>query len=49
MLILEREVKDMRAIKLSESQKSKILSFLRSCSGIYVGNEAKTLHFMGAI
>ena len=49
MLILEREDKDMRAIKLSETQKSKIMSFLRTCSGIYVGNEAKTLHFMGAI
>jgi transposase len=49
MLIIEREDKHMAAIKLSEIQKSKIMSFLHTCRGIYVGNEAKTLRFMGAI
>jgi transposase len=49
ILILEREDKDMLAITLSDSQKSKIMSFLRTCRGIYVGNEAKTLRFIEAI
>jgi transposase len=49
ILILEREDKDMLAITLSDNQKSKIMSFLRTCSGIYVGNEAKTLRFIEAI
>ncbi|MCK6624397.1 MAG: hypothetical protein L6R45_04400 [Anaerolineae bacterium] len=39
----------MAAISLSEAQKSKIMSFLRTCSGIYVGNEAKTLRFIEVI
>jgi transposase len=39
----------MTAIKLSEIQKSKIMSFLGTCSGIYVGNEAKTVRFIEAI
>ena len=39
----------MTAIGLSEIQNSKIMSFLRSCSRIYVGNEAKTLRFIEAI
>jgi len=39
----------MSAIKLSETQKRKIMSFLRTCRGIYVGNEAKTLRFIAAI
>ena len=39
----------MAAIKLSENQKHKIMSFLRTCDGIYVGNEAKTLRFIEAI
>ena len=32
----------MSAIKLNKTQKSKIMSFLRTCSGIYVGNDEKT-------
>lgn len=39
----------MLAITLSDNQKNKIMSFLRTCSGIYVGNEAKTLRFIAAI
>lgn len=39
----------MSAIKLNEIQKAKIMSFLRTCNGIYVGNEAKTLRFIDAI
>lgn len=39
----------MLAITLSDTQKSKIMSFLRTCSGIYVGNEAKTLRFIAAL
>src|SRR5690349_23879777 len=39
----------MAAILLNESQQSKIMSFLRSCSGLYVGNEEKTLRFIAAI
>jgi transposase len=39
----------MSAITLSESQCSNIMGFLRSCRGIYVGNEAKTLRFISAI
>lgn len=39
----------MSAITLSETQKNKIMSFLCTCSGIYVGNEAKTLRFIEAI
>ena len=39
----------MTAISLSESQKNKIMNFLRTCSGIYVGNEAKTLRFIEGI
>lgn len=39
----------MISITLSSTQKSKIMSFLRTCSGIYVGNEAKTMRFIEAI
>lgn len=39
----------MSAISLSERQSSNIMDFLRSCRGIYVGNEAKTLRFISAI
>src|SRR5262249_23077624 len=39
----------MSAITLNEKQRSKLMSFLRSCSGIYVGNEEKTLRFIAAI
>jgi transposase len=39
----------MTTIQLNEIQKSKIMSFLRTCSGIYVGNEVKTLRFIEAI
>jgi transposase len=39
----------MVAIKLSEIQKNKIMNFLRTCSGTYVGNETKTLRFISAI
>jgi len=39
----------MAAITLNESQRSKLMSFLQSCSGIYVGNETKTLRFITAI
>ncbi|MCK6626632.1 MAG: transposase [Anaerolineae bacterium] len=39
----------MLAITLSDTQKSKIMSFLRTCSEIYGGNEAKTLRFIAAL
>jgi transposase len=39
----------MTVIKLKETQKCKIMDFLHTCSGIYVGNEAKTLRFIEAI
>ena len=39
----------MSAIKLNETQKSKIMSFLRTCNGIYVGNDEKSLRFIEAI
>ena len=39
----------MSAITLNERQSSKIMSFLRSCNGIYVGNAEKTLRFIAAI
>jgi len=39
----------MSAITLNERQRSKIMSFLRSCNGSYVGNEEKTLRFIAAI
>ena len=39
----------MSAISLSKTQETKIMSFLRTCRGIYVGNETKTLRFMAAI
>ena len=39
----------MSAITLNERQQRKIMSFLRSCRGIYVGNEEKTLRFIAAI
>ena len=36
-------------ITLNENQRTKILAFLRTCRGIYVGQEAKTLRFVEAI
>ena len=39
----------MSAISLNERQQSQIMVFLRSCNGIYVGNEEKTLRFIMAI
>src|SRR4051812_36538968 len=39
----------MSADSLSERQRSSIMSFLRTCAGIYVGNEEKTLLFIAAI
>ena len=39
----------MSAVTLNEQQCSKLMSFLQSCRGIYVGNQAKTLRFISAI
>ena len=39
----------MTAVTVNERQRSKLMSFLHSCSGIYVGNESKTLRFIAAI
>lgn len=39
----------MSAISLNKRQQREITSFLRSCRGIYVGNEEKTLRFIAAI
>jgi transposase len=39
----------MSAVTLSEQQWRKIMDFLRTCKGIYVGNETKTLQFIAAI
>ncbi len=39
----------MSAVTLNERQRRKIMSFLQSCSGIYVGNEAKTIQFIAAM
>jgi len=36
-------------ITLNENQRTKMLAFLRTCRGIYVGQEAKTLRFVEAI
>lgn len=36
-------------ITLNERQRTKIMAFLRTCPGIYVGNEEKTLRFLEAI
>jgi transposase len=37
------------AVTLNERQRGKIMSFLATCSGIYVGNETKTIRFISAI
>ncbi len=39
----------MAAVTLNERQRSKLMSFLHTCSGIYVGDESKTLRFIAAI
>jgi transposase len=39
----------MSAVTLNERQSRKIMWFLRTCKGIYVGNESKTLQFIAAI
>jgi transposase len=39
----------MTAVTLNERQCSKLMSFLHSCSGIYVGNETKTLRFLASM
>jgi transposase len=39
----------MSAVSLNERQRINIISFLRTCDGIYVGNEEKTLCFIEAI
>ena len=39
----------MSAVSLNERQRSKIMSFLATCNGIYVGNETKTIRFVTAI
>ena len=36
-------------ITLNERQRTKLMAFLRTCKGIYVGNEEKTLRFLSAI
>ena len=33
----------------NERQRTKLMAFLRTCKGIYVGNEEKTLGFLEAI
>src|SRR5258707_15857236 len=37
------------SITLTENQRTKILTFLRSCPGIYARQEAKTLRFIEAV
>jgi transposase len=39
----------MSAVTLNERQRTNIMQFLRTCPGIYVGNEAKTLRFIEAV
>jgi transposase len=39
----------MSAVTLTERQSRKLMEFLRTCKGIYVGNESKTLQFIAAI
>lgn len=39
----------MSMVTINESQRSRIMSFLLTCSGIYVGNEEKTLRFIEAV
>jgi hypothetical protein len=47
--VLSLEAKDRSAMTLNGRQCSNLMGFLPSCTGIYVGNEAKTLRFLGAI
>jgi transposase len=39
----------MSAVTLNERQRSKIRGFLSTCSGIYGGNESKTMRFSSAV
>jgi len=39
----------MQTIQLTDAQWMKILSFLRSCSKVYVGSESKCRHFLAAV
>jgi transposase len=39
----------MSAVTLNERQRSKIMGFLATCSGIYVGNETKTIQFISGV
>lgn len=39
----------MSMVTINESQRSRIMSFLLTCNGIYVGNEEKTLRFIEAV